>query len=73
MGGIGEGGDLAVLQVAWRDDFKGAVFGELAKFGGDAFEQTFAERSEFGVGVGGGEGKDRDDFSLRERGGLGGG
>ena len=46
VGGVGERGDFLFLQIAGRDDFKGAVFGELAELGGDAFNQAFAERGE---------------------------
>ena len=33
---------LLLLKVAGRDHFEGAVFGELAKFGGEVFDESFA-------------------------------
>src|SRR5258708_37841315 len=51
VGGVSEGGDFAILQVAGWNDFEGAVLAEFAEFRSEAFEESFAEGGEFGVGV----------------------
>ncbi len=66
LAGLGQGGDILLVDFGGGDHLQGMISAELIELGGKRIHQAVAEGGESGVIGNGVEGKNGENFSFRQ-------